>query len=502
MKKILSIVLVSALLAMLCAPFAVSAAPKSFNVPKAATVPTLDGVINADEWANALTVEMKKGDSNLFAGAGDLDYFGKAVFKFMWTGEGIWFAVTSTGNNEPTAVPAAGGGSYNSGNGVQFNMYANRSLSGTTLGELFFFSYHPKTDDGKPYVGEHFTYGTGGAGENVPEAKIAVVMNGHDYTMEGLIPAAGLAKADQAIKIAVGEKIYWNNVIMFSDDTGAQGLAVDNEWFNGEFCNEYVLVDTLAGIVPGGGGSAAPSGKNPFARMTATEDNVAGGPNGSHETKENPDALYDASKLFQLYWDTNSDYWAHGGVNTIAFLDPYGIGYGHERGVVYIENLDFGANGADKVTVKLTNTTEPFGGLGIYIDANPIKDANAKPLAVIKDVLTDGYEDVNALDYTVDINIPGGVHTVYFMYLGPDVGSFFSVVFNEAPPPPPPPAGEQPAPEQPAPTPAEPETAAPAAPAAPAPAAPPTGDSAILAFAALVLALAAAVVLMRKRLHN
>ncbi|MCL2519137.1 MAG: hypothetical protein FWF15_11290 [Oscillospiraceae bacterium] len=43
---------------------------------------------------------------------------------------------------------------------------------------------------------------------------------------------------------------------------------------------------------------------NPFQRMTATEDNVDGGTNGTHGTMDNPDAVYDASKLFHLYWDT------------------------------------------------------------------------------------------------------------------------------------------------------------------------------------------------------
>jgi hypothetical protein len=217
---------------------------------------------------------------------------------------------------------------------------------------------------------------------------------------------------------------------------------------------------------------------NPFARITATEDNVAGGPNGSHETKDDPDALYDASKTFNLYWDTDSDTWAHGGVNTIAFLAPYGIGYGHKFGTQYIENLDFGANGANKVTIGLTypDADVPYGGLGIYLDVNPVKDKNAKALATITGVLTDGFEEDYAIDYTVDVDIPGGVHTVYFMYLGLEVGSFFSVVFTEAPPPPAP----EPEPEAPAETPADVPAPEPEAPApAPAPA-PPTGDARIL----------------------
>ncbi|MCL1792403.1 MAG: hypothetical protein FWG34_00885 [Oscillospiraceae bacterium] len=249
MKKFLSIILVVVLAFSMCVPFAVSAAdPRSYKVPKAATAPTLDGNINADEWKGALVVELKKGDADLFVASGDGDFFGGAVFQFMWADEGIYFSVVSNGNNDPTSVPATGAGSYNAGNGVQFNMYPNRDITGATTEEMFFFSYHPKTEGGAPQVGEHFVYGDGGSGQDVPEAKIAAVMNGNDYTMEGLIPAAALAKSQVPIKVASGEKLFWNNVIMFADDGGTQGLIVDNEWFDGAYCNEYTLVDTLAGI--------------------------------------------------------------------------------------------------------------------------------------------------------------------------------------------------------------------------------------------------------------
>jgi hypothetical protein len=249
MKKILSIILVTVLAFALCVPFAVSAEPKSFNVPRAAAAPTIDGVINADEWAGALVVEMKAGDDSINVPAGDADGFKGAVFQFMWSEEGIYFSVVSTGNNEPFGVPVADNGSYNTGNGPQFNMFPTRDSAGA-VGETFFFSYHPCADDGKPYVGEHFIYGTGGAGENVPEAKIAAVMNGNDYTLEGLIPAAALAKSDIPIKVESGAVLIWNNVIMFTDDGGAQGLAADAGWFSAEDCNAYTLTETLAGILP------------------------------------------------------------------------------------------------------------------------------------------------------------------------------------------------------------------------------------------------------------
>ena len=261
----------------------------------------------------------------------------------------------------------------------------------------------------------------------------------------------------------------------------------------------FALVSLMATSV-----GAAAGANNPFARLRATADNTeygtadGGGFSPTHDISETPDAAYDASKLFHLYWDANSDTWAHGNVNTIGYLDPYGIGYGHERGTIYIENLDFGANGADKVTVELTNTVEPFSGLGIYLDTNPVKDSGAQPIAVINDVLTDGFEEGDAKDYTVDLAIPGGIHTVYFMYLGMDVGSFFSVQFNEAPPPPTVEVVVEEVEETPAPVE---ETPAPA-PAAPAPASPPTGNVSMIFGLLALVASATGVALASKKRRN
>jgi len=248
MKKAIGILIVSALLIMMCVPFTVSAA-QTYNIPKAASVPAIDGVINDDEWANALVVEMKAGGDGLTVPIGAAADFAGATFKFMWADDGIYFAVISNGNNNPYSVPSAGEGAYNAGNGVQFNIYPTRETPGGGIGEAFFFSYHPQTDDGKPYVGEHFTYSEG-TGANCPDAKIAVVMNGNDYTMEGLIPATGLKKSEVPVNVVSGARLFWNNVIMFTDNAEDQGLASDAGWFDGDAANEYILVETLAGIVP------------------------------------------------------------------------------------------------------------------------------------------------------------------------------------------------------------------------------------------------------------
>jgi len=247
MRKITAIILVTALVFAICAPFSVSAAPRALNIPKAATAPTFDGVINADEWEGALVVSFNPSDEGVEAISGDLAGLGNNTFHFMWGDEGIYFAVISNGNNDPVTAPTSGGGSYNAGNGVQFNVFTSRDVGGGDLDEAFFFSYHPKTSDGLAEVGEHFVYGSG-SGEDVPEAKIAVVFNGNDYTMEGLIATASLAKSTPPIAVALGATLIWNNVIMFTDGDGAQGLAYDGSWFAGTDATAYTLVADLAGI--------------------------------------------------------------------------------------------------------------------------------------------------------------------------------------------------------------------------------------------------------------
>lgn len=224
-------------------------AAKSYEVPKAFAAPTIDGVINSDEWANALVVEMKAGDTTLAFPAGEAAQFLGCTIRFMWADEGIYFAADVKDETPATVSPVGNSGSYNSGDGVQFNMFPTRETPSENK-KIFFFSYHPKTDDGKAYVGEHFVYGTGDAGANVPEAKIASVVNATNYIVEGLIPAEALKKSETPMTVASGAKLLWNNVIMDEGGGKAQGLMCDGEWFAAAGANEYTLIDTLAGPVP------------------------------------------------------------------------------------------------------------------------------------------------------------------------------------------------------------------------------------------------------------
>lgn len=270
MKKALSLIVIAVMLTTLFA-LSVSAAPVNYSIPKATTAPTIDGKISADEYKDALVVELKKGDTNLFVPAGSIDTFGGAKFQFMWGDAGIYFVAEVADTTAPASAPAAGTGSYNSGDGIQFNIYTATTIAGSNVGDCLFFSYHPKTAEGTPAVGEHFVYGTGGAGGEVPEAKVASVMNGNAYTIEGLIPKEAFAKLTAPITLGSGSIIYMNDVVMEMDDAGTQSLIIDNEWFDGAKANVYTLVDTAAGP-----SAAAPTEASPDTTTTAPQTSDAG----------------------------------------------------------------------------------------------------------------------------------------------------------------------------------------------------------------------------------
>lgn len=263
MKKALSLILFAV---MLMGIFAVSAtaAPVNYSIPKATVAPTVDGAISADEYKGALVVELKKGDANLFVPAGSTDVFGGAKFQFMWGDAGIYFVAEVNDTTAPASAPASGTGSYNSGDGIQFNIYSATTIAGSNVGDCLFFSFHPKTAEGTAAVGEHFVYGTGSAGGEVPEAKVASVMNGNAYTIEGLIPKEAFPKLTNALTLGSGAVIYMNNVVMEMDDAGTQSLIIDNEWFDGSKANVYTLVDTAAGPSP-----EAPAEETPSAPQTS-----------------------------------------------------------------------------------------------------------------------------------------------------------------------------------------------------------------------------------------
>ena len=243
MKKAL-VVLLFCIALVTCFTMLASAEVNQYEIPKA-DAPTIDGTIDDGEWENALTVEMTKDDASLFLATGaenGLGAFESATFKFVWNEDGVYFSADVADSTAPMTPPASDTGSYNSGDGIQFNIYTSPEGKDQTPGTLF-FSYNPKTDSGKACVGEHFTYGDGTVGGNVDSAKIAAGFDGNAYVIEGLIPAEAFAKVSPALTVESGAQFYMNSVVMEMDEAGKQVLIVDNEWFDATKANVYTLTD-------------------------------------------------------------------------------------------------------------------------------------------------------------------------------------------------------------------------------------------------------------------
>lgn len=115
----------------------------------------------------------------------------------------------------------------------------------------------------------------------------------------------------------------------------------------------------------------------------------------------------------------------------IEYVENYGIGYTWIGDIAYFENLDFGANGADKMTIGYTyGTDDPKECiLEVYLDSPTGTKIGTYYISNVG-----GYSEEFKQDFTIDVNIPGGIHTVYIKWTN-TTGSLFHVQFNEAPEP-------------------------------------------------------------------
>lgn len=244
--------LFSALLAALCvASMAVATNAGATNneersIPMAATAPTIDGKITGDEWDNALTIAMNKDTMDAISGTLE-DNAPNGTFYWMWDYEGLYFFADVTDTTAPDTKHAAGAGSYNSGDGIQFCIYPDLTASGSNVGDLYFWSL-VVDQDGNGQIGEHFVFGTGNAGSDVADAKIAVTQNGSSYTIEAFMPCVCWESSNTPITVVEGTTFAMTNVIM-EQDGGAQSLLIDSSWFDANTANKYTLVTDLAGHV-------------------------------------------------------------------------------------------------------------------------------------------------------------------------------------------------------------------------------------------------------------
>jgi len=251
MKKI------SIILAALCIFSAVTVASSAaaskkeeFVIPYAVTAPTIDGEIGDGEWDNALVRDLTAADVDEPTNKGAK--FEGATFYWMWDEEGLYF-LAEVNDKTPMKTPfAPGSGSYNAKDGVQISIYGDDKTTGSTAGTLLFYSFAPTSTDGSALIGEHFCYGTGSAGKDVPasEGDVAATYGKTGYVIEGFIAKEGLAKPKPAVDFKAGASIPLANIVLDEYDGATTAIFTDTAWFSGVESNKYILSeDETAGYV-------------------------------------------------------------------------------------------------------------------------------------------------------------------------------------------------------------------------------------------------------------
>ena len=129
--------------------------------------------------------------------------------------------------------------------------------------------------------------------------------------------------------------------------------------------------------------------------------------------------------------DTTQD---KGGNNTfISIMEDYGCGNSSLNDVVYFDDVDFGDNGADFMTIRFgygwdDGTTTK---VGLILD-----DPDADPIATMDIQWTGGWDVKTSGYYSIPVEVPAGVHSVYFKFLNEKSGSLSEIYFAEAEPAP------------------------------------------------------------------
>nr|MBQ4320574.1 hypothetical protein [Clostridia bacterium] len=252
MKKLT--VLLAVLLAVSALAMSASAAAatgKEFKIPYAVTAPEIDGVIDDGEWDNALVRKLDA--SNVDEPTKKGAKFEGATFQWMWDDAGIYF-VAEVKDTTPMATPfAPKAGSYNSKDGVQVCIYGSPTGKGSTVKTLLFYSFAPTSTTGEALIGEHFCYGTGSKGADVPanEGAVAATYSKTGYVVEGFIAKEGLAKTTPAIAFKEGTLLPLANIVLDEYDGKTTAIFTDTAWFDANTSNKYVLTKAeTAGFVP------------------------------------------------------------------------------------------------------------------------------------------------------------------------------------------------------------------------------------------------------------
>ncbi|MCL2815163.1 MAG: hypothetical protein FWD23_11240 [Oscillospiraceae bacterium] len=253
MKKVLAIIICVLFLAgMTVVP--VSADP-TINVPKAQTAPTLDGVIDPEEWANAYRHDLRPGSGvEMFdAYHSGLATYQGSVFWYMWHEDGLYAAADVKMDMSTFETPVRGEANFVSGS-IQFCVWDENG--GGTGDMKLWLTCHVEAADGSPVI----TNANVGM-DDAPGIEMAAVKNANGYTAEVLISTAALA--EHGINVASGGKLMiLTDTIYWDTDADTVECACDSPDWSALYT--YVLTDAAAGRAPQAA-EEAPAGADPVA---------------------------------------------------------------------------------------------------------------------------------------------------------------------------------------------------------------------------------------------
>lgn len=129
-------------------------------------------------------------------------------------------------------------------------------------------------------------------------------------------------------------------------------------------------------------------------------------------------------------WDDPATLNQGGSGNPIQKMDDYGVGYSSLNDKVIFKDIDFGANGAKKFTMFFSsNAADRAPTVDIFCD-------DTKLGSITLDGDTGGWTRDCAKPFSLDCEIPGGVHNITVQFTNSDSGSFGDIEFVEADPKP------------------------------------------------------------------
>jgi len=247
-------------------------AAESFDIPKAAAAPTIDGVMNADEWKGALKYTMSSKEREFNYNQPEEGTFTESAIYWMWDDKNLYFFATI---DDPTASGsvASDASSAYSVDGLHFQMYGGESGNNQyKLPYSTWLIFVPRTnaDRAGAYVENGFGYP-----ENVDltddqyGCKVAGKMTSDSaYVIEAAIPwgifegiigngweANFTGKAGQNVRI---ESIIWE-----VEGTARAKRFVAGVFRNGSEADVFTLSDKTAG------GAATPTETTAAATTTA-----------------------------------------------------------------------------------------------------------------------------------------------------------------------------------------------------------------------------------------